>query len=87
MGQKNKRKFSICRMSAEFIDGMCSLMAPNEASSAAPYPTAAMLEAHSRALGQEIYHYFDCSGRMVRDCLVTSHATQLLRNIAARASR
>ena len=39
-----------------------------------------------RALEQELYHYFDCSGRMVRDCLVTSHATQLLRNIAARAS-
>ena len=48
MGHKKEEKLSICRMSAEFIDGMCSLMAPNEASSAAPYPTAAMLEAHSR---------------------------------------
>ena len=33
---------------------------------------------------QEIYHYYDCTGRMVRDCLVTSYATQLLRNIAER---
>ena len=40
--------FIVPRLSADFRSGMCSLMAPNEGSNAAPYPTTSMLEEHSR---------------------------------------
>ncbi len=68
---------------------MCVLMRPNtsgEPNAAAPFPSADLLAAHATALEQELYHYYDCTGRAARDCIVAGHAQSLLNAVAAAAA-
>jgi hypothetical protein len=45
-----------------------------------------MLTRHQRQLDQVLTHYYDCTYRMLRDCIIVNHATTLLENALARAT-
>ena len=53
---------------------------------ASPYPSDSMLREHQAHLDTELYHYHDCSGRMVRDCIVVRHAEKLAQLVFAKVA-
>lgn len=75
------------RLSRTFHEGMCLLMtAADPHPLASPYPSDSMLREHEMRLNTEIYRYHDCSGRVVRDCIVVSYAEKLADLVFAKAA-
>ena len=67
--------------------GMCLLLRPHPASAGAPYPPAGLRRSHQALLAStDMYRYTDCTGRMVRDCIVVSKAAKLLSMLQASSS-
>ena len=66
------------RLAVRLMLSMCLLMKAHPVGSDAPYPPPHLRQFHTDSLDNLYYHYYDCSGRLARDCLVLNHVDQLL---------
>lgn len=63
------------KMSIKFRNGMCTLMEPAEPHPrASAYPSRILRLKYYRNIEVLMWHYRDCSGRRMRDCIVMSQA-------------
>ena len=66
------------RLAVRLMLNMCLIMKAHPVGSDAPYPPPNLRSFHNNSMDNIFYRYYDCSGRLARDCLVLHHVDQLL---------
>ena len=74
------------RVNYGFKASMCRIMRSFEPASA-PYPSPRLIALHRSYLDFELWHYRDCTGRSIRDCILVAYAEKLVGMIKQWAER